>query len=72
MAKKTLTDDRQRAFGLWDAGADHKRDAIKHCYTFLQRAREKPRLRAAAWPTLFRKNGEVMTRRPQTSKRAYH
>jgi hypothetical protein len=70
LAKNTLSDDRQREWGLWEAGADHKRDAVKHCYTFLQRAQEKPRLRANAWPGLFKIDGDLMKRRPPTSKRS--
>lgn len=70
LAKRTLTDDRQRDWRLWEAGKDHKRDAIKHCYTFLQRAQEKPRLRATAWPLLYKIDGSPMKRLPPTSKRS--
>lgn len=70
LAKRTLTDDRHRAAGLWVPGPDHKRDAIKHCYTFLQRAQEKPRLRATAWPHLFKMDGSLLKRLPPTSKRS--
>lgn len=70
LAKKTLTDERQREYGLWEPGPDHQRDAIKHCYTFLQRAQEKPRLRATAWPHLFRTDGNLLKGRPPTSKAA--
>lgn len=70
LAKNTLTDDRQREWGLWEPGPDHKRDAVKHCYTFLQRAQEKPRMRAYAWPHLFKKDGSLMKRLPPTSKRS--
>jgi hypothetical protein len=70
LAKRTLTDDRMRAHKLWVPGRDHKRDAIKHCYTFLQRCQETPRLRAAAWPALFRVNGELVAKPPPTSKRS--
>lgn len=70
LAKRTLTDDRQREWRLWEPGADHKRDAVKHCYTFLQRAQEKPRLRAVAWPNLFRQDGSLVKRLPPTSKRS--
>jgi hypothetical protein len=70
LAKTKLTDERQREFGLWEPGADHKRDAIKHCYTFLSKCRESPRMRYYAWPTLFRSDGEPMKRRPPTSKRS--
>jgi hypothetical protein len=70
LAKRTLTDDRQRDYGLWEPGADHKRDAIKHCYTFLQRAQESPRLRGNAWPHLFKADGTLLRRLPPTSKRS--
>lgn len=69
LAKRTLTDDRQRSWGLWEPGKDHKRDAIKHCYTFLQRAQEKPNMRAYAWPHLFKKDGSLLHRMPPTKKR---
>ncbi len=69
LAKRTLTDDQQREVGLWEPGHDHKRDAIKHCYTFLQRCQEKPRLRATAWPHLFKMDGSLLKRLPPTSKR---
>jgi hypothetical protein len=68
MAKNTLTNDRQKQYRLWEPGPDHKRDAIKHCYTFLQRAQEKPRLRATAWPHLFKTDGSLMKRLPPTRK----
>jgi hypothetical protein len=70
LAKNTLKDDLQREAGLWVPGKDHKRDAIKHCYTFLQRAQEKPNMRAAAWPALFRVEGRTKVARPPTSKRS--
>jgi hypothetical protein len=70
MAKRTLTDDRQRDWGLWEPGKDHKRDAIKHCYTFLQRAQESPRLRGVAWPHLFKQDGSLFKKTPPTSKRS--
>lgn len=70
LAKRTLTDDRQREYGLWEPGPDHKRDATKHCYTFLQRAQEKPRLRAVAWPHLFKRDGSLLKRLPPTNKAA--
>lgn len=70
LAKRTLTDDRQRDFGLWVPGKDHKRDAIKHCYTFLQRCQERPRFRATAFPQLFKMDGTLLKRLPPTSKRS--
>lgn len=69
LAKTTLTDDRQRDMGLWVPGPDHKRDAIKHCFTFLNRAQKIPRMRYAAWPHLFRKEGNLLHKMPKTSKR---
>jgi hypothetical protein len=70
LAKRTLTDDMMRELGFWVPGKDHKRDAIKHCYTFLQRMQEKPQARAAAWPSLFRVEGRTKAVRPPTSKRS--
>lgn len=70
LAKRTLTDDMMRDLGFWVPGPDHKRDAIKHCYTFLQRMQEKPRARAYAWPALFKMDGSPLMRRPPTSKRS--
>jgi hypothetical protein len=69
-AKTKLTDDRQHDFGLWVPGKDHKRDAIKHCYTFLSRTREQPRLRYLAWPNLFKQDGTPLKRRPSVSNRS--
>jgi hypothetical protein len=69
MAKNKLTDDRQREYGLWVPGLDHQRDALKHCYTFLSRVRERPRMRATAWPNLFKIDGDAQKRRPPTNKR---
>lgn len=70
LAKRTLPDDLQREYGLWEPGKDHKRDAIKHCYTFLQRCQEKPRLRATAFPNLYKMDGSLLKRLPPTSKRS--
>lgn len=69
LAKRTLTDDRMRDYGLWTPGKDHKRDATKHCYTFLQRMQEKPKARAYAWPQLFKQDGGLRLTLPPTSKR---
>ena len=70
LAKRTLTDDRQREVGLWEPGKDHKRDAMKHCYTFLQRCQEKPKMRAYAFPHLFKNDGSLLKRLPPTRKRS--
>lgn len=70
LAKRTLTDERQRDLGLWEPGPDHKRDAIKHCYTFLQRCQEKPKMRAYAFPHLFKSDGSLLKRLPPTRKRS--
>lgn len=69
-AKNKLNDDRHREFGFWVPGPDHPRDAIKHCYTFLSRAREQPRLRFQAWPSLFKQDGAPLKKRPPTNKRS--
>ena len=71
-AKSTLTDDRQRNFGLWEPGGDDKRDAIKHCYAFLSRARQTPRLRYLAWPNLFRTDGTPLKQRASAQKKGIH
>lgn len=68
VAKSTLTNDRQHEYGLWVPGTDHKRDATKHCYTFLSRARKNARLRAFAWPSLFKSSGKPRKKLPPTSK----
>lgn len=71
MAMTTLTDERQKEWGLWVPGRDHKRDAIKHCYTFLKRSRESARLRYTAWPLLFQPDGNCVKRRASPSKRKF-
>lgn len=68
-AKNTLNNDRQRDYGLWEPGPDHKRDAVKHCYLFLSRMRAKPKARYYAWPKLFKTNGEPLRRLPPSTKR---
>lgn len=68
-AKTNVSDDQLRAAGLWLPGPDHPRDATKHCITFLERAQEKPRLRAYAWPSLFNMDGSLKKKNPPTSKR---
>ena len=72
LAKRTLTDDRQRDAKLWEPGRDHKRDAIKHCYTFLVRAQQKPKMRGLAWPALFKPDGSLYKKTPPTSKRSMY
>lgn len=72
LAKSTLTDARQRESGLWVVGEEHARDAIKHAYTFLRRARDKPGMRHSAWPLLFKKDGSLIKRAPSTSKRQHY
>ena len=36
----TATDSRLRAWGMWDKGSDHKRDATRHAITILRRISE--------------------------------
>lgn len=40
LAMKTVTDDRQKAWGFWIPGQEHARDAVKHSITFLKRRKE--------------------------------
>jgi hypothetical protein len=47
LAMTTVTDDRQKAMGLWIPGQEHARDATKHALTFLKRQRDR-QLKAAA------------------------
>jgi hypothetical protein len=51
MAKSTATDDRLRAWGLYQdtVGSMHKRDAARHLITMLRRARKSARLRDRLW-----------------------
>lgn len=49
MAMATATDDRMRDWGLWTPGQPHANDAIRHCITFLRRAKGSALLRKAAW-----------------------
>jgi hypothetical protein len=41
MAMSTVTDERQKAWGLWIPGKEHARDAVKHAVTFLKRRKEQ-------------------------------
>jgi hypothetical protein len=50
LAKSTATDERLKDWGLWEKGAPHARDAIRHGVTFLRRAKTDNRLRNWAWP----------------------
>lgn len=68
MAKNRLSDELMRSHQLWTVGSDHARDATKHCFTFLSRCRERPGMRATAWPNLFKQDGTLMKRRPPTRK----
>lgn len=54
-AKTTATDDRLKRWGLYskDGGMNHARDADRHAITFLRKAKQKPSLRAEAWPHLY-------------------
>lgn len=55
LAMRTATDARLKEWRLYSAeGAQqHARDATRHGITFLRRAKEKPTLRAEAWPALY-------------------
>lgn len=54
MAKSTATDDRLRAWGLYEetVGSMHKRDATRHLITMLRRARKSARLRDRLWNSM--------------------
>jgi hypothetical protein len=49
IAKTTMTDERLRKSGYWVEGSDHERDAVRHAFTALRRAREKPAFRDRLW-----------------------
>jgi hypothetical protein len=49
LAKSTATDDRLRAWGLYEPGSDHIRDATRHAVTALRRAKAKPEFRDRLW-----------------------
>lgn len=72
LAMDFCTDDRQKQWHMWATGEPHARDAIKHAVTFMARAREKDKMRSAAWPLLFRSTGVIAKRAPRTSKKHWH
>lgn len=51
-AKKTATDERLRAWGLYTRGSDHERDATRHAITALRRTRDRTgrEWARALWP----------------------
>lgn len=55
--KYTANDDRMKAAGLYLPGMPHATDAARHAAVFARAARQKPKLRALAWPRLFGRNG---------------
>lgn len=59
LAKTTVTDARLRDWGLYTPGQEHARDALRHAITFLRRAKERPRLRALAWGSLYLPDGSL-------------
>lgn len=52
LAKTTATDERLKEWGLWEVGAPHARDAIRHAVTFLRRAKTDRKLLLWGWPEL--------------------
>jgi hypothetical protein len=55
MAKSTATDDRLKAWGLYDEhSGKHCRDATRHAITMIRRFDGSPELLDAAWPYLAR------------------
>lgn len=61
-AKSTATDERLRQWGLYirEGGMEHARDADRHAITFLRRAKDKPKIRHAAWPHLYDEVGDLL------------
>lgn len=55
LAKGAVTDDRLKDWGLYrdTVGLEHGRDAVRHCLTFLRRAKKDARLREEAWPLRY-------------------
>jgi hypothetical protein len=54
-AKSTATDDRLKAWGLYDAhSGEHCRDATRHAITMIRRFSGRPELLATFWPYLDR------------------
>jgi hypothetical protein len=49
MAKKTATDERLQAWGLYSRGEEDARDATRHAITAIRRAKASPELRDAMW-----------------------
>ena len=62
MAKNTATDDRLKAWDLYqrEGGMEHARDADRHAITFLRRASGSKQLRANSWPLMFDKHGRLL------------
>jgi len=54
LAMTTITDERQKAMGLWIPGKEHARDATKHAFTFLKRQRDRNAKAAAIAGSLRR------------------
>lgn len=40
LAKTTITDDRLKALGFWTGLSTHQRDAVRHGFTWMRRAKE--------------------------------
>lgn len=49
VAKETATDDRLRHYGLYVKGSDHIRDATRHAWVAIRRAKQSEDVRAAMW-----------------------
>jgi|SRR5215471_1428367 len=50
LAKQAYTDERLRSRGLWVEGSEHIRDACRHAFTGLRRARENTEFAKQLWP----------------------
>src|SRR5206468_12988114 len=58
-AKRVCTDDRLKAWGMYDpvGNLKHARDADRHAILFLRKAKNNPRFRAMAFPHLYGTRG---------------
>jgi hypothetical protein len=49
LAMSTATDDRLKAWKLYQPGSEHRKDATRHAITFIRRATKDRSLRELAW-----------------------
>jgi hypothetical protein len=49
LAMSTATDERLKAWKLYQPGSEHRKDATRHAITFIRRAKSDRSLRESAW-----------------------